>query len=100
LERFERETGIRLHVSYYETNEELFSKLRATKGEGYDLVIPSDYVVELMIKEGLLQKIDRTKVHAWSELDPKLLSLYFDPHNDYTIPYFWAVYGLELILHI
>ena len=96
LERFERETGIALHVSYYETNEELFSKLRATKGSGYDLVIPSDYVVELMIKEGLLQQIDRTKIHAWSDLDPKLLNLYCDPHNDYTIPYFWAVYGLGI----
>jgi spermidine/putrescine transport system substrate-binding protein len=96
LERFEQETGIAIHVSYYESNEELFSKLRASKGSGYDLVIPSDYVVELMIREGLLQKIDRTRINAWQELDPKLLNLYFDPLNDYTIPYFWAAYGLGM----
>lgn len=96
LEQFERETGIRINVSYYETNEELFSKLRATKGAGYDLVIPSDYVVELIVNEGLLQKIDKSKIHCWSDLDPRLLGLYCDPKNEYTIPYFWAVYGLGI----
>lgn len=96
LEQFERETGISINVSYYETNEELFSKLRTTRGAGYDLVIPSDYVVELMIKEGLLQKLDKSKITCWPDLDPKLLGLYCDPGNTYTVPYFWAVYGLGI----
>ena len=96
LEQFERETGIHINVSYYESNEELFSKLRATKGAGYDLVIPSDYVVELLINEGLLQKIDRNRIDCWPSLDHRLLGLYCDPKNEYTIPYFWAVYGLGI----
>ena len=96
LEQFEQETGIKINVSYFETNEELFSKLRATKGIGYDLIIPSDYVVQLIIDEGLLQKIDRTKISCWADLDPKLLNLYFDPKNEYTAPYFWAVFGLGI----
>jgi spermidine/putrescine transport system substrate-binding protein len=94
LQKFEHETGIKINVSYFESNEELFSKLRATNGAGYDLVIPTDYIVELIIKEGLLQKIDKTKIHCWHNFDSRLLGLYFDPHNDYTVPYFWAVYGL------
>ena len=94
LQKFERETGIRINVSYFETNEELFSKLRATKGAGYDLVIPSDYIVELLVNEDLLQKIDNNKIDSWPDIDRKLLNLYFDPKNEYTIPYFWAVYGL------
>ena len=73
-----------------------FSKLRATKGAGMILVIPSDYVIELIINEGLLQKIDHTKISCWQDLDPKLLGLYFDPKNEYTVPYFWAVYGLGI----
>jgi spermidine/putrescine transport system substrate-binding protein len=96
LENFERETGIKINVSYFESNDELFSKLRATKGMGYDLVIPSDYMVEVIINEGLLQKIDHNKIDAWHDIDPKLLGLYFDPRNEYTIPYFWAVYGLGI----
>jgi spermidine/putrescine transport system substrate-binding protein len=96
LEKFERETGIKINVSYFETNEELFSKLRATKGAGYDLVIPSDYIVELIVNEGLLQKIDHSKIKAWNNIDHKLLELYFDPHNEYTVPYFWAAYGLGI----
>lgn len=94
LDAFERETGIKINVSYFESNEELFSKLRATRGAGYDLVIPSDYMAEPIINEGLVQKIDRAKIDAWQSIDPKLLGLYFDPHNEYTVPYFWAVYGL------
>jgi len=96
LEKFEHETGIKINVSYFETNEELFSKLRATKGAGYDLVIPSDYIVELIVNEGLLQKIEHSKIETWNSIDPKLLGLYFDPHNEYTVPYFWAVYGLGI----
>jgi spermidine/putrescine transport system substrate-binding protein len=94
LHKFEQETGIHINVSYYENNEELFSKLQATKGVGYDLVIPSDYVVELLVKNKLLKKLDMSRLTCMSSIDPKLLGLYCDPANDYTVPFFWAVYGL------
>lgn len=96
LKKFERETGIKLHVSYFESNEELFSKLRTTKGAGYDVVIPSDYIVPALIRDGLLKKIDHDKIPVLNEIDAKLRDRYFDPHNEYTIPYFWAVYGLGI----
>src|SRR5262245_56407944 len=57
LSGFEAKTGIKLNISYYESNEELLSKLEATKGQGYDLVIPSDYIVESLINAGLVKKL-------------------------------------------
>lgn len=96
LGEFEAETGIKVYVSYIETNEEMFVKLRSAQSQSYDLVLPSDYAVELMVKEGLLKKIDRTRLHFWEQLYPTLLGHYHDPHNEYSIPYFWDIYGLGI----
>ena len=62
---FEKETGIKLNLSYYSSNEELIVKLKATRGEGYDLVIPSDYAVNILIKEDLLKKLNKEKFAYW-----------------------------------
>jgi spermidine/putrescine transport system substrate-binding protein len=96
LQQFEQETGIKLYISYYESNQELFSKLRITKGEGYDLIMPSDYTIELLIKEGLLQKIDTTKLSFFPRLDPNIIHRYYDPNNEYSLPFFWGIYGLGI----
>jgi len=94
LKRFEQETGIKLYISYYESNEELLSKIEATQGRGYDIIIPSDYMLVTLKKKGYLKKIDKKRLPFFDDLDPKLLNHYFDPSNEYSIPYFWAVYGL------
>ncbi len=94
IHAFEKETGIKLEITYFERSEELYSKLKATKGHGYDIILPSDYTVALLIKEGLLKKLDRSKLTFWDKLDPRLLGNYFDPYNDYSIPFFWGVYGI------
>lgn len=96
LRKFEKQTGIKLYVSYYESNQELFSKLRMTKGEGYDLIMPSDYTIELLIKENLLKKIDKSKLTFLDRLDPRLLNLYYDPSSSYSLPFFWGTYGLGI----
>jgi spermidine/putrescine transport system substrate-binding protein len=96
LKNFEKETGIKLHISYFENNEELYSKLQTSQGAGYDLVIPSDYVIPALIHDNLLKKIDQRKVPVLNEINPKLLDLYFDRKNEYSIPYFWAFYGLGI----
>jgi len=94
LSKFEAETGIKLNISYYENNEELLSKLEATKGQGYDLIIPSDYIVESLVSGGLVKKLDRSKIAAFDRINPALLGHYFDAHNEYSIPYYWACYGI------
>lgn len=93
---FEKETGIHINFHYYASNEELLVKMRSTKGEGYDLLIPSDYAVKILIDENLLQPIDKTKITLYPEIEPFLLGQYFDPKNDYSIPGLWEVVGLGI----
>jgi spermidine/putrescine transport system substrate-binding protein len=93
---FEKETGIKVYISYYESNEELLTKLKTTGGRGYDLVIPSDYTVEQLIKEKLVKKVDRSKLDFIDRIYPFLKSNYYDPTNEYSLPYFWSVYGLGI----
>lgn len=93
---FERETGIKIHLNYYSSNEELLVKLKATKGEGYDLIIPSDYAVNVLIKEDLLKEIDKEKLSFWSTLNPALLDHSFDPDNHYSIPFEWELFGFGI----
>ena len=94
LKKFEKKTGIKVNVSYFEHNDELFAKLKMVRNHDYDLVMPSDYAVKLLIEEGLIKKIDRTKLNFWDQLYPALLGHYFDPHNEYTIPFYWTPVGL------
>lgn len=93
---FEKQTGINVNLSYYSSNEELIVKLRATRGEGYDLIIPSDYAVALLIQEELLKPIDKEKLNFWNRLNPNLVHRAFDPENAYSIPFEWEIYGLGI----
>lgn len=88
---FERETGIKVYVSYYASNEELLVKLRATGGRGYDLVVPSDYAVKKLIDEGLLKRIDKQKLDFVQVLNPLLMGHPFDASNDYALPFVWEL---------
>ena len=94
LQQFKAETGITVNLSYFDDNDELLVKMRATKGHGYDLIIPSDYTVEQLIQEDLLQPLDKKKFTQWDRIVPRLLDCYFDPDNRYSIPYYWGIYGL------
>lgn len=96
LEKFEEETGIKVHVSYYEENEEMLVKLKATGGYGYDLVVPSDYAVQWLRQEGLLKKIDKSRLHFFHQINTDLLGHYFDPENEYSVPYLYGVYGIGI----
>jgi spermidine/putrescine transport system substrate-binding protein len=94
IEDFERKTGIKVHLNYYSSNEELLVKLKATKGEGYDLIVPSDYAVQILIREGLLKPLDKTKLDFWEHLNPLLLGKFYDPANEYSVPFEWEMFGL------
>jgi len=84
-ECFELVYGVSINHDEYSSNEEMYAKLSAG-GATYDLVQPTDYIVGLMIRNGLLQKIDKSKL-PMSSFDPNYLNLPFDPNNEYTIPY-------------
>ena len=90
LEQFTKETGIKVIYSTYESNESMYAKLKTWKDGAYDLVVPSTYFVAKMRNEGMLQKVDRTQLSNFKNLDPNLLNKPFDPNNDYSIPYIWG----------
>ena len=96
LENFKKETGIEVVYSTYESNETLYTKLKLMQGAGYDVVVPSTYYVNKMAKEGLLQKVDKSKLANFKNLDPDLLNKSFDPNNDYSIPYMWGSTGIGI----
>jgi spermidine/putrescine transport system substrate-binding protein len=94
LSDFEKQTGISVHMSYFENNEELFVKLQSSQNHDYDLIMPSDWAAQLMIQKGLIKKLDRSKIGVWDTLYSSLCNHYFDPNNDYTIPFYWSLFGL------
>lgn len=96
ISEFEKKSGIKVHLNYYSSNEELIVKLKATKGRGYDLVIPSDYAVKVLAQLNLLQEIDKKKLSFYSDLNPFLLNHAFDPDNRYSIPFGWEIFGLGI----
>ena len=94
ISEFEQQAGIKVFVNYYESNDELLTKLRFAHGTGYDLFIPSHYMVKTLARDGLIKKIDKEKLEFWHEIDPRFLALAHDERNVYTIPYIWEVYGI------
>lgn len=79
--------GVQVNHDEYSSNEEMYAKLSAG-GSNYDLVQPTDYIVELMVKQGLIQKLDKSRLQAvFANMDPNYMGLEFDPNNDYTLPY-------------
>ncbi|HRA68029.1 MAG TPA: spermidine/putrescine ABC transporter substrate-binding protein [Caldilinea sp.] len=86
IDCFEEVYGVRVNKDEYSSNEEMYAKLSAG-GANYDLVQPTDYLVGLMIRQGLLQALDRSKLPIFDNFDPNYLDLAFDPGNQYTLPY-------------
>ncbi len=94
LSAFQKKTGVTINLSYFSSNEELLVKLKKTGGKGFDLIIPSDYAVKLLHQENLLKKIDRSKLTFIEDLNPVLLGHEYDPHNEYSLPLFWELFGV------
>lgn len=93
LAEFEAEYGVRVIEDLYDSNEAMIPKIRAG-GSGYDLVVPSDYAVQIMAAENLLAPLDQSLLPNLENIRPDLLDLYFDPGNTYSVPYFWGTTGI------
>lgn len=96
LDGFEEETGIEINFSHFDYDEEMLAKLEETSGGDYDLVIADDYIIELVVAEGLSQKLDKSKLENYDNLNPVFMSQFYDPDNAYTIPY---AAGIPLIVY-
>lgn len=93
LDLFEEETGIKVIYETYETNEDMYAKI-AMGGSSYDVIFPSDYMIDRMIGENLLQKIDWTHVPNAANIDPRFLHENYAPEAAYSIPYTWGTMGI------
>lgn len=93
LDGFTRETGIKVNFETFSSNEELLSKLVAGGGQ-YDLVQPSDYTAEAMIRQKLLAPLDRAKLPNLRNIDPAFLRRPHDPEGRYTVPYLTGTVGI------
>ncbi len=93
VEEFQAEAGVQVVVATFATNEAMIAKVRAG-GSGYDIVVPSDYAVQVMVAESLLAPLDRAQLSNYGNLDPALLGLYFDRENIYSVPYLYGTTGI------
>jgi len=91
---FEKETGIKVNVSTYDTNETMYAKLRANKNHIYDIIIPSSYFVERLKRYHLLEKLDAQKLPNLKNINPFFRNSPFDPGNHYHVPLTWGTTGL------
>jgi putrescine transport system substrate-binding protein len=91
LKNFEKETGIKVRYDNYDNNEILHSKLVAGK-TGYDIVVPSAHFAKMQIEGGLFQKLDRSQLPNWKNLDPAILEQMaaVDPGNQYLVDWLWG----------
>ncbi len=90
LSLFEKETGIRVRYSTYESNESMFAKLKLTKQGGYDVAVPSTYFVDRMHRLDMLEPLDKALLPNLKHLNPDLLDKPYDPGNAYSLPYMWG----------
>lgn len=87
LSEFEESTGITVFQSNFDSNEEMLTKISSSSDTGYDLVIGSDYIIDIARNQDLLHELDKTKIPNYKNLDENFLSKYYDPENKYTVPY-------------
>ncbi len=92
ISAFEKENDCKVIYETFDSNESMYTKVMS--GERYDVIIPSDYMIERMIKEDFLQEIDKSKISNYDALVPQLLSQAFDAENKYAVPYFWGSVGI------
>lgn len=95
VQKFTEKTGIKLNISNYLSNEELLAKVQAGAA-GFDVAVPSDYMVSIMAKLNLLEPIDKDQVPNTKNLLTELTDQTFDPGNKFSLPYSWATAGIAV----
>ncbi|MEE0474211.1 MAG: extracellular solute-binding protein [Holdemanella biformis] len=90
---FEELTGAKVIMDNFDSNEQMYIKV--ANGDAYDVLVPSDYMIQRMMQEDMLQKLEpETRKECLSELVEAIKGLPYDPKNEYSIPYFWGTVGI------
>ena len=87
LDSFEKTSGYRINYVNFDYDETMLAKLEQSKGAGYDLIIADDYIIETVIEKGLAQKLDKTKLSNYRNINPIYQKQFYDPKDEYTVPY-------------
>jgi spermidine/putrescine-binding protein len=87
LDGFERETGIKINYVNFDYDDTMLTRLQTAGGGDYDLVIADDYIIETAIAEGLVQKLDRSRLSNYRNITPLYQKQFYDPRDEYTVPY-------------
>ena len=89
---FEKQFGVNVIVEYFDSNEMMYTKIQA--GDAYDILVPSDYMIERLLANNSLQPIDKEMIPNISNLSEGVKGLPYDPDNTYSVPYFWGTVGI------
>lgn len=89
---FEEQTGATVKVDYFDSNEQMY--IRVANGESFDVLVPSDYMIQRLMGEDLLQPLDKSKLSNLDLLSDDVMGLDYDPENEYSVPYFWGTVGI------
>lgn len=92
IRNFEEETGATVVMENFDSNEQMYIKV--VNGESYDILVPSEYMIQRLIQEDLLQKLDHSKLDCIDLLTEDVKGLPYDPKNEYSVPYFWGTAGI------
>ena len=92
IPNFEKEYGVKVIVELFDSNEMMYTKLMA--GDRYDVIIPSDYMIERLMNEDFLQPLDKSMIPNMENMSDAVLGMSYDPDNTCSIPYFWGSVGL------
>ena len=93
ISEFEQLTGIKVNYTTFSTNEEVYARLR-NGGASYDVIVPSDYMIARMIREGMLEKLDFDNIPNFENISSDFRNLVYDPSNEYSVPYTWGTIGV------
>lgn len=93
IAQFEKEYNCRVNYETYTSNEDMYVKVK-NSSDTYDVLVPSDYMIERLIKEDMLRPINKENITNLANIDSTALNLPFDPGNQYSIPYFYGVLGI------
>ncbi len=89
IDKFSAEYDVEVTMDTYDSNESLLARLKSGV-TGYDIAVPSDYMVQIMIEEGLLEQVNAFELDNFKHMDPNYVEVYFDPGRKYSVPYQWG----------
>ncbi|OAI49274.1 spermidine/putrescine ABC transporter substrate-binding protein [Gammaproteobacteria bacterium SCGC AG-212-F23] len=96
IQQFEKETGIKVNFSTYDSNETMYTKLRANPRAGYDIIEPSSYYIDRMRRQQMLEPLDKKQLSHYKNINSLFLKTHYDPEDKYSIPFIWGATGIAV----